>query len=173
MSTQPAHTARPSLLDRLTDWVLDHDGTIYGDERERLRWYEGIAVAATLQWIAIPAALAVLTWVGGRPVAPYLVAVFVVFYLPLLVVSAYVARQRVPTVPHRPSRKWVGVAFVAALPYLAFGVALVRSYGVAEDRTALLGGLVGAVAGGGLAVLALLAQRRRERLREDDDGPVG
>ena len=39
-----------TVIDRVVRWNLDLDGSdaIYGDERERLRWYEGITTAASL-----------------------------------------------------------------------------------------------------------------------------
>ena len=40
-----------SVLDRVVRWNLDFDGDIYGDERERLRWYEGIATAAVAPFV--------------------------------------------------------------------------------------------------------------------------
>ena len=51
-----------TMLDRVVRWSLDSDGDFYGDERERLRWYEGIATAASLQWLAIP--WAAVGWCG-------------------------------------------------------------------------------------------------------------
>ena len=56
-------------IDRVVHWHLDFDGDIYGDEREHLRWCEGMATAASLQWLAIPWAAAVLVRPLGRPAA--------------------------------------------------------------------------------------------------------
>jgi hypothetical protein len=56
-----------AVLDRVVRRHLDFDGDLYGDERERLRWYEGIATAASLQWLAIPwvAAILVVFFLGA------------------------------------------------------------------------------------------------------------
>ena len=56
-----------TVLDRVVRWNLDVDGDLYGDERERYRWYEGIATAASLQWLIIPWAAAIMVWPLGRP----------------------------------------------------------------------------------------------------------
>ncbi|GAA2621869.1 hypothetical protein [Paractinoplanes durhamensis] len=58
-----------NVLDRVVRWNLDLDGDLYGDERERLRWYEGIATAASLQSILIPWSAAVMVWPLGKPAA--------------------------------------------------------------------------------------------------------
>lgn len=154
---------RRSRLQRFADWTLDHDGTMYGDERERLRWYEAIAVTASVQAFLVAWTLAILVWVGGRPVAPYLLAVFAAFVLPTLISSTYVQRRQVQA-PERPDRKFVLVAVALNLPYLVFVLGAARAY--LEGR-AFTGSVVGAVVGG-LGAWAifrgaawLLSRRRR------------
>lgn len=161
MSMTPAPPRR-SWLQRFADWTLDHDGTMYGDERERLRWYEASAVMASAQAFLVPWTLAVLVWVGGRSVAPYLLAVFAAFVLPTLISATYVRRRQV-SVPERPDRKFVLVTVALNLPYVVFVLGTLRSY--LEGRV-LAGSLVGAVVGGlgGWAILwaaaSLLGRRR-------------
>src|SRR5688500_14395530 len=101
-----------TVLDRVVRWNLDldGDGTIYGDERERLRWYEGIATAASLQWLAIPWAAAVLVWVLGRPSVLPLAVVLAALIVPMAVCTAYVRRRRVDTEVHSWNRKRVLLA---------------------------------------------------------------
>src|SRR3712207_9477580 len=97
--------ARVPLLDRIVRWNLDTDGDMYGDERERLRWYEGIATAASLQWIGVPWAAAVLVWVLGRPAVLPLAVVLAVLYLPILLCTVYVRRRRGDTLPRSEERR--------------------------------------------------------------------
>ncbi|MET0424989.1 MAG: hypothetical protein ABW046_13985, partial [Actinoplanes sp.] len=73
-----------TLLDRVVHWNLDLDGDLYGDERERYRWYEGIATAASLQWMLIPWAAAIMVWPLGRPAVLPLAVVLAVLWLPML-----------------------------------------------------------------------------------------
>ena len=83
-----------TLLDRVVRWGLDSDGNdFYGDERERLRWYEGIATAASLQWLAIPWAAAVLVWPLGMPSVLPLTVMLVLLVVPMAMCMAYVHRR--------------------------------------------------------------------------------
>ena len=43
-----------TVLDRVVRWNLDINGDSYGDERERFRWYEGIAAAFSVQSLLVP-----------------------------------------------------------------------------------------------------------------------
>ena len=84
-----------STLERFVSWTLDHDGDIYGDERARLRWYEGITTTASVQWIVVPWALAIMSWTANRRIAVYLAVVAAVFYLPMALGTAYAMRNRI------------------------------------------------------------------------------
>ena len=55
----------PETLARITRLVLDLD---YGDEQERLRYYETYALAVHLQLIGLPAVGAAVIAVAGRSV---------------------------------------------------------------------------------------------------------
>ena len=150
-----------SRLQRFADWTLDHDGTMYGDERERLRWYEASAVMVSVQAFLVPWTLAVLVWVGGRPVAPYLIAVFAAFMLPNLLSSTYVQRRQV-RVPERSDRKFVLVAVALNLPHLVFLVGTLKAY---LEGWVFASSLVGAAVGGlgAWAVLRAAAWLRTRR----------
>lgn len=76
-------TRRTVLFDRLAKSALDHDGDIYGDERARLRWYEGIAVTSTVQWILVLWVLAVCAWLAPVSAAPALWCIAVAFVVPM------------------------------------------------------------------------------------------
>jgi len=149
MSMTPVPAQR-SRLQRFADWTLDHDGTMYGDERERLRWYEAISVTASVHAFLVPSTLAVLIWVGGRPAAPYLLAVFAAFVLPTLISAAYVHRRQVRPRPERPDLKFVLVSVAFTLPHLVFVIGALRAY---EGRV-VVGSVVGAVVGGLVGVVA-------------------
>ena len=70
------------LLDRSFHWMLDADGDLYGDEQERLRWYEGTAAASGVQSIVFPWVLAAVTWWQGRAAGPAVLALGFAFLLP-------------------------------------------------------------------------------------------
>lgn len=176
MSTPPAPgTARPSRhpLDRLAGLLLDPDSSVYGDERERLHWYEAYTVVALVQWLIVPWTMAVLVWVGGRPVVGYLLVALVAFYLPIPLVLMYIARKQIRLAPVQGGR-WRIAAVLVALPYLIFGVGALRAYGRLrlDDPSEVLGMLTGAavgaaVVGGGMV---LLERRRRRRTEHAEDG---
>src|ERR1041384_6037395 len=86
-----------TVIDRVVRWNLDLDGSddIYGDERERLRWYEGITTAASLQWLAIPWAAAVMVWPLGRASVLPLTVVLAALILPMVFRTVYGERSRV------------------------------------------------------------------------------
>lgn len=164
MSTSHAGGRVPGALDRLTHWVLDHDGDIYGqDERERLRWYEGIALAASAQWTLVPWTLAALVWFADRDAAILLAVVAGVFYLGMIPATLYVNRARVETHRVRWSRKRILVTALAFPAGPVFILGFMRAVGDAdavEFSAAAIGGLIGAAIG-----VALMVARGRARAR--------
>src|SRR4051812_42561393 len=107
------------LLTRLAGWALDLRGDTFGDERERLRRYEGIVLAANLQLAGVPIAAAALVWAAGRPAVPVLAPVMALFYAPLLVSAVYL-RQRDAERPAGPwTRKRAMAALLGTVPLLA------------------------------------------------------
>jgi hypothetical protein len=163
-------TTDTSMVDRTIDWFLDTDGDLYGDEQERQRWYEGIAIAASIQWIAIPWVATVALFAGGRAVAPALLAVLLALYLPIFVVNWYVGRRHVRLHAVRWGRKRVIITVLALTPY----VLLVGGFFWAFDASgsALFGGVFGGVVGLAGGGLAMRLRRRRERAREADPAEV-
>jgi peptidoglycan biosynthesis protein MviN/MurJ (putative lipid II flippase) len=162
-----------TAADPVSRWILDLDGDTFGDERERIRWYEGTTVAANLQWIAVPLVAAVLVWILGRPSVLPLAAVLAVMYLTTVLVPIYVQRRRVdPRIARwRPSSVLRGS--LAAVPYLAFVLGAMRAYS-SPERHFLPGAAYGTVVGLilAVAVLAIAARMRRRReaaiLRDED-----
>jgi hypothetical protein len=153
-----------TLLDRVVHWSLDLDGDTYGDERERLRWYEGTATASSLQSIAIPWAAAIMVWVLGRPSVLPLSVLLALLLVPTLLSSAYVRSRRVDTLPRRWSSKRVLVSTLSALPIVVFGVGALYANNPPSFNWehVLLGSTVGAGIG-----LAMTVARVRARRRED------
>jgi hypothetical protein len=154
-----------TMLDRFVQWNLDFDGDLYGDdERERLRWYEGVTTAAQVQWIVVPWVAAIAVWVAGRPVVFPLMAVLAVLLIPMAFATLYVKSRRVDTTPRSWSAKRLFLGAVAGLPYVVFCVG--AFYHVAPDgRTEWPSTVYGAMLGLAIGVIiAVLQVRRRRRL---------
>jgi hypothetical protein len=149
-----------SLLAKLFDYTLDVKGSIYGDEQERLRWYEGITVAASLQWIIVPWVIAVSIWMGGRPVVSYMLAVTAALYIPQLITLRYAMKTRV-----RLQNQWSAKGIIAGLlsggSYVAIAAGAVRAYDNGFDPA----GLRGAAVGGPIGLLVALALAHRYNKR--------
>lgn len=156
-----------TLLDRVVRWNLDLDGSgdIYGDERERLRWYEGIATAASMQWLAIPWAAVLLVWLLGKPSVLPLTVVLVALVVPMAICTVYVRRRRVDTEVHAWTRKRVVLSVLGHLPYVAFVIGALYAYG-GPDSSVWRGGVFGAVVGGIAGGVSAVVGRRRKRRQE-------
>ncbi|MET8150320.1 hypothetical protein ACIBSW_36660 [Actinoplanes sp. NPDC049668] len=162
MPTTATPRGRTTSIDRIARWALDPDGDLYGDERERLHWYEGIAVAASIQWLAVPWVAAVMVWSQGRDAVTPLAAVLAALYLPVLITGSYVQRRRIETTPTIWSRKRVILTVLHTLPYLLFAVGAM--YFIVDSATFIgagVGILVGAVVG--ILILRFRTVRRRRR----------
>ena len=154
-----------TAIDRFVRWNLDFDGDLYGtDERERLRWYEGIATAAAVQWFLVPLVAAVLIWPLGRPAILPLSAVMVALLLPIGLSTAYVRARRAETVPRRWSAKRVLFSTLTGLPTTVFLIGVLRAW--QPDSNMWKGAVVGAVIGGLIGIL-LSARQVRNRRRRD------
>jgi hypothetical protein len=151
-----------SVLDRVVRWSLDLDGDIYGDERERLRWYEGIATAASLQWAAVPSAAAVLVWVLGRPAVVPLIVVLAVLVVPMMLCSAYVRGRRVDTVVRRWNRKRTILSLAFTVPMVVFVFGAMWAYTGAEG-SAWWGAVAGLALGGGISGFGPFVRPGRQR----------
>src|SRR4051812_1841514 len=122
-----------TILDRVVRWNLDFDGDIYGDERERLRWYEGIATAASLQWAALPWAAAILVLALGRSAVVPTLVLLVVLLLPQVLCTAYVRRRRVDTTPRSWTGKRILISTLGGLPYVIYMIAALRAWDPDND----------------------------------------
>jgi uncharacterized membrane protein len=160
-----------SLVDRVVRWHLDPDGDLYGDERERYRWYEGIATASALHSLLIPWAAAIMAWSLGKTAVLPLSVVLVLLWGPMLLSSAYVTRRKVDTVPRRWGSKRILLTALNVVPYVVFLVGALHAYD--PDGDAWIGAAVGGVFGAMLSVVTSLGKarqrRRREALAVDED----
>jgi hypothetical protein len=164
MSTDLHRRPSGDRLDRLVAWILDPDGVMYGDERERLRFYESSTVVASLHGILVPWTLVVCALLGGRAVAPVVGTVAAVFLAPWIIGSLYVRRRRVRTTPSPFTSTWIVTALLAWLPYplLLLVVALQFAQGSSSGfARGFLGGAIGGVAGCTLAIAVTLARKAR------------
>jgi hypothetical protein len=160
-----------NVLDRVVRWNLDLDGDLYGDERERLRWYEGIATASSLQSMVIPWAAAIMVWPLGKPSVLPLAVVLALQWLALMVGTLYVMRRKVDTTPRRWTRKRLVVTLLAAAPFVVFLVGALHAYDP-EGETwigASVGGVIGAALGVGATILKIRRRDRAEALAVDED----
>jgi len=152
-----------TILDRVVHWNLDLGGDMYGDERERYRWYEGIAAAASMQWLAVPWAAAVMVWPLGRSSVLPLAVVLVAMFIPIWICGNYVRRRRVETLPRVWSAKRVILGILGGTPYAVFFVGALHAYDPAGAtwKGAAIGGVLGGVLG---LVVQVRQSRRRRRL---------
>jgi len=160
-----------TVLDRVVRWNLDLDGDLYGDERERYRWYEGIAFASSLQWVLIPWAAAIMVWPLGNPSVLPLSIVLATLYLPMMLCTAYVRGRRVDTAPRSWRAKRIVLTVLGALPLAVFGLGAlyVHNPDSATWYGRLFGAAVGAAIGIGATILETRRRRRRDALAGDED----
>jgi DNA-binding XRE family transcriptional regulator len=125
-----------TVLDRFVRWNLDFDGDLYGDERERLRWYEGTAVSHSLQSIALPWAAAILIWPLGRPAIVPLGVLLTLLVLANWLTTGYVSRRRVETVPRHWSAKRILFSTLTGLPFVVFCIGVLDLVGAAGPQAA-------------------------------------
>jgi hypothetical protein len=161
-----------SVLERVVRWNLDLDdsGHIYGDERERFRRYEGIAMAAQLQWLAVPWAAAILVWLLGRPSVLPLAVVLAVMAVPMIMCTVYLRGRRVDTDVREWTRKRILLTVLSSVPIILFVLGALRAFSDTHPsvfRGALIGAMFGSaiVVGGAIAA----ARRRRDSTATDEE----
>jgi hypothetical protein len=159
-----------TVLDRIVRWNLDYDGDLYGDdERERLRWYEGIATAAQMQWVAIPWVAAILVWVGGRPTVVPLLVILAVLVLPMGLCTLYVRSRRVDTTPRTWSAKRLLLAALGSLPFVVFMIGADYQLRHTGLPSLILGAAVGLMLGIGITAVKVRRRRRLEAVAIADE----
>jgi hypothetical protein len=156
-------------LERAVRWVLDPDGVMYGDEQERLRYYESSTFTASLHAVLVPWTLAACAWIGGRPVAPYVLALAVVFVVPWFLAGSYVRRRKVRPLPAQVGGAWVAWMAVTMLPYPLLGVGLALAFAENAENgffRGLAGGMTGMSIAWVLVLVIGLVKARRQTGRE-------
>jgi hypothetical protein len=153
-----------TVLDRVVRWNLDLDGDLYGDERERFRWYEGIATAASLQWLLIPWAAAIMVWPLGKSSVLPLSVILVLLWLTIMLSGIYVRSRRVDTTPRTWHAKRILITALSVTPFVVFVIG--ASYALDPAGSTWRGALIGGVIGGLGSALALVVEGRRRRRRE-------
>jgi predicted branched-subunit amino acid permease len=152
------------LLERIVHWNLDLDGDLYGDERERFRWYEGMSTAAMLQWLLVPWAAAILVWPLGKPSVLPLAVVLGAMLIPMMLCTAYVRSRRVDTTPRSWSAKRVLLTIIAPAPMVVFLIGAIYAY--EPDGATWKGATVGAVIGAVAGIVGTAVEKRRRDRRE-------
>lgn len=149
---------------RITRLVLDLD---YGDEQERLRYYETYAVAVHLQLIGLPAVGAAVIAVAGRSATGPVLVMLATAFVAILFGLSHLRRHGVRAEVIAMSERNRGYLIAYAISYLALvGVIAVRG-----SRSGFEGGLaIGAASGLVIGLAALGAQARRQRSAEDAPG---
>jgi hypothetical protein len=174
--TEMLQQRRDTPLDRFVGWILDPDGVMYGDERERLRYYESSTFVASLHGVLVPWTLLACAVLGGRAVAPVVIAVAAAFVVPWILGSTHVRRRRVRTTPSRVSTVFVVTALLTWLPYPLLVLVVTRQFTAGSESGFARGfwfGVIGGSIGGAVAgVIGLVRQHRAEHRRgpaEDDE----
>lgn len=150
-----------SRFEQMCDAILDRSSTaIYGDERDRYHWYEAIAVGASIQWVAMPWALAILAAIDSDRFGPALWVLFAAWLVPIMVMNAYAQRRRVSEVDYR-SRAAIGTVLSTVVPTLAFLAIMLWRSDVDMSPSTWLGSLVGVIVVFLLLVLIGVVRERR------------
>jgi hypothetical protein len=143
-------------LGRLTHQILDLD---YGDEQERLRYYETYAVAVHLQLIGLPATGAVVIGVAGRSATGPVLVMLGMAFAAILPGLIHLGRHNVRTESIATSKRNRGYMAAYVLSCLTLSIAV-----AARGSGSGLGGAIsiGSAVGLGVGfVAAVLASRRR------------
>lgn len=154
-------------LGRLTHRILDLD---YGDEQERLRYYETYAIAVHLQLIALPAVGAVVIGVTGRSAIGPVLAMLGVAFAAILPGLIHLGRHNVRTESIAMSERNRGYMAAYAFSCSTLIVAVVAR-GSASGSGFGGGFRIGSGVGLGLGLAALALAIRRQRTIDDADDP--
>ena len=158
-------TSTASPFGRLTHQILDLD---YGDEQERLRYYETYAIAIHLQLIALPAVGAVVIGVAGRSATGPVLIMLGVALAAILPGLIHLRRHNVRTESIAMSEQNRGYTVAYALSCLTL-IAAVVARGTGSEIGDAAG--IGAAVGLGLGFTALALASRRQSGRDDVADP--
>jgi hypothetical protein len=149
------------LYQRFVDWTLDHGGQIYGDERERQAWYEGAAVAITVQLLAAPTLFLAVALFCPVVAMPFVLALKFLVILPSLAMYVQAAAKKVDfTKINWFSAKALFILVLGGIPMfmggLVVGVRLAKASKSVEAVERLAGQQGLAVIGLGTALMTLV-----------------
>lgn len=151
--------------EQAVDWLIQRDSSSWGDEAERLRYYEAHSASLLLVLMVQPLVAAVAIFVGGRAVVPTALALWLTPMLLVWVGVRYLEAKKV--------RVWqLAVAdrrstALRMLPNVAPLVAIVWA-NRNGDAAEALGLAAGALVGGLVAWMAVRqTARRRDELQGD------
>ncbi|MCP4963485.1 MAG: hypothetical protein GY925_29980 [Actinomycetia bacterium] len=158
-----ANTMGP--LGRITQSILDLD---YGDEQERLRYYETYAIVVHLQLIALPVIAAVVIGVAGRSATGPVLVMLGTAFAPVLFGLVHLTRHNVRTESIAMSGRNRGYMIAYALSCSMLVLAFAARSSGSELRSGFgIGAALGL--GVGLAVAVAMAVRRQRDVNDDAD----
>lgn len=153
-----SRTTTPPLFDRFASLVADFGSPFYVDERNRDVWNEASALGFQfLLWTGI-ALSGVMFWVGGRPVAPYGLALLVIVVAASYLVLIHSKRLGVEATP---GRRDLPRLLVFGGLYAVVGMGAVRAFSTGPELTTGL--VVGSVLGVAAVIVGAARTRRRDR----------
>lgn len=153
-------TAKP--LERLVRQVLDLD---YGDEQERLRYYELYATAVHVQLIGLPLVGAGVIAIAGHAATGPVLIMLAAAIVPILAGLSHLQRHRVRIDLIASSRRNRGYSIAYAISCLTLVVAVA----IRGSNSGFTGGLTVGAPLGVVAGIAAAATARRHRSAERAD----
>ena len=147
-------TPKQSLIEKSINWIVDARGDSYGDERERLRYYEAHSAMLTVQTYLMPVIAAIVISIAGKnSIAPVLVLTSIPTILAIMGL-AYLRQEGVSLASNtfrKPLRTLTYFLAYATLP-----IAILSTYG--PSLSFLLGMISGLIS----AAVILFLRARKE-----------
>ena len=159
---------RTEALGRITHLVLGLD---YGDEQERLRYYETYAVAVHLQLIGLPLAGAATIAVAGRSATGPVLIMLATAFVAILFGLSHLQKHhvRAEAIVMSPRNRGYLIVYASSCLALVSAVAIRGSNGSGFE-----GGMaIGAVSGLVIMVASLGVNALRQRHAQDDPSTEG
>lgn len=155
---------RPDALGRITYLVLDLD---YGDEQERLRYYETYAVAVHLQLIGLPVVGGAIVALAGRSATGPVLIMLITAFAAILFGLSHLQRHhvRAEAIAMSPRNRRYLIAYALSWLPLVSAIAIRGS-----RRSGFEGGMaIGAVSSPVIVLAALGVNAWRQRRADDSD----
>jgi hypothetical protein len=161
-------TLHASLSERAIRKIIDSDGVTYGDERERLRYYEAHSAIMTLQAYLLPVVCGVVIIGFGHKVVWPVTAVFFAMQVPVRFGMAYLTRTRVAVYSNAlRARGRIAIDILTGSFFAAAVIFRSRPGGGGNGfvSRAILSGAIGAA----FSVIVMAARARRENAPVSED----